>query len=117
MNQAPYVDSYRFGKIVIDGQAYDQDLIILPQGIIANWRREQGHYLQPDDLAAVLEGAPDLLVIGQGAVGRMAVAPAVAQVLAEAGIEVIVQWSGKACQTYNGQRQQKQVALALHLTC
>ena len=117
MSQAPHVDSYRFGQIVIDGQAHDKDLIILPHGVITNWRRQQGHFLQLEDLSAVLEAAPEMLVIGQGAVGRMAVAPEVTEAMTRAGIEMIIQWSGAACKTYNRQRQRKQVALALHLTC
>ena len=71
----PHIDSYRFGHIVIDGQPYDKDVIILPGGVLAGWWRREGHLLHPDDLEAVVDADPELLVVGQGASGRMQVAP------------------------------------------
>ena len=114
---SPRVDAYRFGRIVIDGKAYSRDLIICPDRIVPNWWREQGHYLQVDDLAAVLEQPPQVLVVGQGAVGRMTIAPEVVQMMADAGVELVAQRSGSACETYNQLRDKKRVALAIHLTC
>ncbi len=67
----PKIDSYQFGKIVIDGQAYDKDLIITPHGVTPDWWRAEGHSLSIPDLEAVLEAAPEVLIIGQGAYGRM----------------------------------------------
>lgn len=113
----PHVDSYRFGRIVVDGEPYVQDLIILPDRVVPNWRRLQGHYLQPCDLKQILNDSPLVLVIGQGAVGRMAVAPEISSMMAEAGIELIVEWSARACQTYNRTKRERPTALALHLTC
>ena len=114
---APHIDSYRFGHIVIDGQPYDGDVIILPGGVLAGrWRRE-GHLLHPDDLEAVVDAHPELLVVGQGASGRMQVAPETTQALDAAGIELVALPTEQACETYNRLRQERQVAAALHLTC
>ena len=71
MNTTPKIESYRFGQIVIDGRTYHKDVIITPRGILPNWWRAQGHSLSIADLAAVLENPPQVLVIGQGAFGRM----------------------------------------------
>ncbi len=114
---APQIESYRFGHIVIDGQAYTKDVIIFPDHVVSGWWRERGHFLQPDDLAAVFEAAPKMLVVGQGAYGRMDIAPETEQALQAAGIELIALPTKEACQTYNGLRQQEQVVAALHLTC
>jgi hypothetical protein len=43
----PKIDSYKFGRIVIDGQAYSRDVIILPDRVIRDWWRDSGHILHP----------------------------------------------------------------------
>ncbi|MBE0466287.1 MAG: hypothetical protein IBX71_03570 [Candidatus Desulforudis sp.] len=37
------INDYRFGQIVIDGEKYTSDVIILPECIIASWWRQDGH--------------------------------------------------------------------------
>ena len=58
------IDSYRFGHIVIDGQVYSQDVIILSDRVIRDWWRGSGHILHPDDLLLVFEASPKVLVVG-----------------------------------------------------
>ncbi|MCJ7660536.1 MAG: MTH938/NDUFAF3 family protein, partial [Anaerolineales bacterium] len=83
----PKIDSYRFGRIVIDGQAYNQDVIVLPDQVIRDWWRGSGHVLNPNDLRYVIEASPEVLVVGQGSVSRMQVLDETKQALEEAGIE------------------------------
>ncbi len=113
----PKVDSYRFGRIVIDGQSYTSDVIILPNRVIPKWWRKEGHSLHVDDLKVVFEAAPQVLVIGQGAVSRMVIPDDTRQALEAAGMEVIALPTQEAIQTYNSLSQQRTVAAALHLTC
>jgi hypothetical protein len=113
----PKIDSYHFGKIVIDGQAYDKDLIIAPHGVTPNWWRAEGHSLAMGDLEVVLEAPPEVLVIGQGAYGYMKLPDSIRQELESAGMEVLVQRTAEACQTYNRLLVDRQVIAALHLTC
>ena len=113
----PSIDSYRFGRIVIDNQPYTQDVIILPDRVIPNWWRREGHSLYAADLEDVLAAEPDLLVVGQGAYGRMGVSDEARQTLEQAGIELVAEPTGQACETYNQLRDGKAVAAALHLTC
>ena len=112
-----HIDSYRFGHLVVDGQAYSKDVIILPDKIIANWWREEGHALHPKDLEEVLAARPDLLVVGQGAQGRMRVTAEARQSLELAGIDLVAELTEQACETYNALCESKVVAAALHLTC
>lgn len=114
---APRIESYRFGHIVIDGQAHSRDVIILPDRVIGGWWRQEGHALHPGDLQAVFQAAPQALVVGQGANGMMRVTQETRRALHAAGIELVVQATGEACQTYNAMRQERPVAAALHLTC
>jgi hypothetical protein len=113
----PTIESYRFGHIVIDGEAYDQDVIILPDRVIGGWWRKEGHTLHPDDLEAVFEAAPEVLVVGKGASGQMQVASKARQALQKASIELVASPTGKAVETYNEMRNEQAVAAALHLTC
>jgi hypothetical protein len=114
---SPHIDSYRFGEIIIDGQAYQKDLIILPERILTNWWRESGHSLSIKDIKDVFEARPEILLIGQGAYSLMKVPKRTEQALDNAGIEVIAQSSHAACKQYNQYRLEKRVALAIHLTC
>jgi hypothetical protein len=114
---APKIESYRFGHLVVDGQRYDRDVIILPDGVRGGWWRKEGHALHPADLDSVLQAGPDLLVVGQGAIGRMRVTQEARQSLEAAGIDLVVQPTGQACQSYNRLCDQQVVAAALHLTC
>jgi hypothetical protein len=115
--QAPRIKSYRFGYIVIDGQSYSGDVIILSDRIVPNWWRREGHALYPEDLDAVFEAAPDVLVVGQGKPGRLRVNPETERALQAAGIELIALPTENACQVYNERCGQQAVAAALHLTC
>lgn len=113
----PKIESYHFGHLVVDGQPHDRDLIILPDQVQGGWWRKEGHALHPADLEVVFEARPDLLVVGQGANGRMQVTWETHQALEAAGIELVVQPTAQACQSYNRLCGQRVVAAALHLTC
>lgn len=114
---APKIDSYRFGRVVIDGDAHTKDVIILPDRVIAGWWRREGHALHPEDLEAVIEAAPDVLVVGRGAYGRMEITQGARDTLAAAGIELVSENTEAACQRYNQLREERKAAAALHLTC
>lgn len=112
------IESYRFGHIVIDGQAYSNDVIIFPDHVMANWWRREGHELHPDDLEEVLAANPDVLVVGKGHNGLMQILPQTEALLRERGIEVVAQKTGAATETFNRlQGGDKHVVAALHLTC
>lgn len=114
----PRLGTYSFGRIEIDDQPYDSDVIVLPGGVKDNWWREQGHTLKPGDLSVVLDAAPEVLVIGQGAQGRMKVTDEALASLYRAGIEVVCLPTAQAVEVYNERcRLGDVVAAALHLTC
>jgi len=114
---APKIDSYHFGTIVVDGRRYFRDVIIYPDRVDGRWWRERGHSLSPADLGEVLRSPPEVLVIGRGSLGRMAVPVETRRRLEQAGIEVIAESTGRACKTYNRLRAVRRVVAALHLSC
>ena len=112
------IDSYQFGKIVIDGAAYNSDLIILGGAVQPNWWRKQGHSLSADDLQPVITAKPSVLVVGCGASGLMKVPNQTRRALQENDIQLEALDTHKAVQRFNELSQQgASVAAALHLTC
>lgn len=114
---APQVESYRFGRMVVDGQEHTRDLILLPDRVIPNWWREQGHRLSPKDLEAVFAAQSETLVVGTGAHGRMKVPPETQQAAQEAGIELRIAETDRAWRLYNDLQESRKTAAAFHLTC
>jgi hypothetical protein len=113
----PWIESYCFGNLVVDGQQHQRDVIILPGRVLGGWWRKEGHALHPEDLEAVFKAQPDLLVVGQGANGLMRIVSETRRALEEAGIELVALPTEEACQAYNRLCEQQSVAAALHLTC
>jgi hypothetical protein len=114
---APKIEAYRFGHLVVDGETHSKDLIILPDRVVSGWWRQEGHVVHPDDLAVVFDADPEILIVGQGAYGRMQVTSEANQSLQAANIKLVALPTEQACQTYNQMRAHRRVAAALHLTC
>jgi hypothetical protein len=110
------IDHYEFGQIVVDGRQETRDLIILPDRMVRNWWRHDGHTLVLDDLAEVLDELPAHLVVGTGAEGRMRPDPDTIQQLQERGVTVEALPTGQAMRRF-GQLDPARAAAALHLTC
>lgn len=111
------IDSYSFGRIVINGKTYTSDVIIYPNRVDAAWWRKEGHLLQLADLAEALQAKPDVLVIGTGYAGVMRVPRETVDRIAAKGIEVKVERTAKAVEVYNDLEGATSVIAALHITC
>jgi len=111
------IDSYKFGRIVIDGESYNSDVIIYPNKVDYKWWRKEGHLLQKDDLADVIKYEPEILIVGKGKPGLMEVPDETKRFVQSKGIELIVDNTENACQTYNKLKENKKVIATLHLTC
>lgn len=113
------VDSYSFGRIVINGREYRNDVIISKDGIInPKWWRKEGHNVHPEDIGEILNASPEIVVFGTGSSGVMRVSGEVIRSLKEKGIEVIQQLTKEAVRTFNEMaREGRKVVLAAHLTC
>jgi hypothetical protein len=70
-----------------------------------------------EDLEGVLRYQPEVLVIGQGKPGLMAVSSDLTERLRQRGIEVHSAPTAKAVKLYNRLSPAKKVVAALHLTC
>jgi hypothetical protein len=112
------ITNYRFGTIEIDGTPHTKDLIISSGKVIDNWRRKEGHKLQEEDIATIIEEKPDVLVVGTGYFGRMTIPPETRRTLEAHGIVLKAAKTGDAAETFNKLQQQcARAAAAFHLTC
>jgi hypothetical protein len=110
------LEDYSFGRIVVDGEEHTRDLIVLPDRVVSNWWRREGHSLVMEDLEQVQDELPERLIVGCGAHGQLRPHPAVLEALRERGIEVEALHTGEAVRRY-GESDERRTAAALHLTC
>lgn len=110
------IEAYSFGRMEIAGTVYTSDLILFPDRIFSPWWRLEGHLLQRDDLASVIEESPELLIVGTGYSGMMGVPAALIKSLEALGIRVIVRKTSGAVESFNEERTARKAA-AFHLTC
>jgi hypothetical protein len=111
------IEDYGFGRVVVDGTAYTSDVIIYPDRVDDGWWRKEGHRLCMADLEEALASNPDVIVVGTGAHGVMAVPDDVRQQLSDKGIDLRTAKTAQACEIYNETAHQKRAVAALHLTC
>lgn len=110
------LEDYSFGRLVADGQEHSRDLIVLPDRIVPDWWRREGHSLALEDLDEVAGELPERLVLGCGAQGRLRPDPAVIEELGRRGVDVEALPTADAVRRYN-ELDPGRTAAALHLTC
>jgi len=112
------ITHYSFGKMIVNGNEYTSDLIILPDRIHQSWWRKEGHSLCIEDLTEIFKSDIDILVVGTGAYGRMRVSDEIINELKKKGIETYPEDTGKAVDLFNKLIEEgRKVAGAFHLTC
>ena len=110
------LQDYSFGRLTVDGEEHRRDLIVLPDRVVPDWWRREGHSLVREDLDEVLDELPGRLVLGIGAHGRLRPDPAVIAELERRGVQVECLPTDVAVRRY-GELDAGSTAAALHLTC
>ena len=110
------LEDYSFGRIVVDGEEHRRDLIVLPNRVVPDWWRRDGHSLAMEDLDDFADDLPERLILGCGAHGRLRPDPAVIEALERRGVRVEPVDTGEAVRRYR-ESDQSRTAAALHLTC
>jgi len=113
------IESYSPGRIVIDGVEFHRDVIVLPDRVLSEWWRRDGHSLVIEDLDDVLEELPERLILGCGYAGRLQPEKSVIEALAARGVKVEPLPTDQAVERFEEleARNPAAVAAALHLTC
>jgi hypothetical protein len=112
----PAIEAYEFGRVMIDGREETRDVIVLPDRVVRDWWREDGHGLVLADLDEVVDELPGRLIVGTGAHGQMRPDPATIEALNARGVDVEVLPTADAVRRY-GELDPRATAAALHLTC
>jgi hypothetical protein len=112
------IDSFSFGTMVIEGETYQSDLFIYPDGRVkAGWRRKSGHRLSYGDISDLTQGGIEVIVAGKGVSGRMEPDEDIHRQLQQRGIEFIALPNDEAVVLYNRLSTKRRVAACFHLTC
>jgi hypothetical protein len=110
------LEDYSFGRITVDGEEHTRDLIVLPDRVVPDWWRREGHSLALEDFHEVQDELPERLVLGCGAHGQLRPPRAVLEELRRRGVEVEALPTAEAVHRY-GESDERRTAAALHLTC
>jgi hypothetical protein len=113
------IQNYEFGSIIIDGKKYTSDLIIYPDGHVEDsWWRKSSHNLFLNDIRALVDTAPEVIIAGTGINGLMKVAPDLEKSLAQKEIKLLYASNLGAIKTYNDLASStSKVGACFHLTC
>ena len=113
------IDGYSFGKIVIDGAVYTDDVLIV-RGAVQSpwWRTAGGHVFRPEDLRPLFEARPDVVCLGTGYFGRVRIEDATEAAFSEIGSRLEIGPTRQMVEAFNRLvRAGTDAAAALHLTC
>ena len=112
------ITAYSFGKIEIDGDRFNKDIILNGDRIIdENWWREGGGHLLTKQHLSQIIAQPERgkIIIGKGYSGRMSVPDEIRDYLESEGFEVVIQSTKEAVQSFNNSSSPK--IGAFHITC
>jgi len=113
------IDSYGFGKIIVDKVPFDGDLIVFPDRVQPDWRRKEGHLLRWEDLRDSIRAfVPETLVIGRGKLGMMRIDGEFSGEIRKMKITLHAVPTDKAVKVFNRLLLSgSKVMGAFHLTC
>jgi len=112
------IDNFSFGTMTVKGCTYTSDIKIIRREVISDWWRKRGHMVDVEDVQDILAARPDILILGRGEPGRMRVTDALRDRLEKSGIELIVENTREAAETFNRLIEKgASVAAGFHLGC
>ena len=112
------IEKSEFGSILVDGKRYTTDIIIYPDGRVAdNWWRKHGHRLSLADIEGLIAAEPEMIVIGSGVYGRMLPEAGLEEALRARGITLVMDATGNAITRFNDLQATRRVGGGFHLTC
>lgn len=110
------IEEYVFGKIVVDGKTYTNDIKIFNDKVKPEWWRKEGHRLYLEDMQDAMAEKPKTIVVGTGHDGVMKVSEEVRNYCKENNIELIELFTGEAVKKFNEIAGPGVIGL-FHLTC
>ncbi len=94
------IRGYEPGRLRIDDDLYECSLILMPEGIVPDWRPRHFGELDAENLALLAQYRPEIVLLGTGSLLRFP-PPAWLAPFFTARIGVECMDTGAACRTYN----------------
>lgn len=108
------IESYEFGKYLINGTVYEYDIKIINNKI----KKWHNHNMSKEDILDLVEAKPELIIIGTGAYGVIKVSKDIKELIKAKGIKLIIEKTEQACEEYNkAEKKGINVAAIFHGTC
>jgi hypothetical protein len=96
----------------------NSDLIIYPDGRIQDaWCRKRGHALTKEDLQALLDAGPEVIIAGTGIHGRMKPDSGLGEALGKMGIQFLAGPNDQAVSWFNDRIAATKAGACFHLAC
>ena len=112
------ITEFSFGKIVVNGKTYTNDIKIINGRVISEWWRQSGHRVTVEDMIDVFAAKPEVVVIGKGSPGLLRSTASLRDYLATHQIELIEKKTSKAIDVFNTLFQNgRNVAAGFHISC
>jgi hypothetical protein len=119
--RSPRIVNLSWGRLEIEGYPTFKDAKLFPGGARTwDWRETgTGHVpgIQPADVEELLEHGASVVVLAQGMVGRLQIAPETLGMLKSKGVPVYVLGTEEAVRTYNELSETELVGGLFHTTC
>ena len=94
------VTGYEEGYVAINQQHHTTNVIVMPEQLVLNWHQGSVKSLTPDTLMALVELAPEVVLLGTGRTHQF-LHPSIYQHLTAKGIPLECMTTAAACRTYN----------------
>ncbi len=107
------IEDYSYGRVRIDGKVFENDLVVYPDKIAADWYRKEEERVSPVDIRDVLDYQPAMLIVGQGDSPVMVLTPETRSVLGMLKIPFVERPTGEAVLIFNEYQQEGTKAVGL----
>jgi len=97
----PKIEDIAFARLVSAGKVYRSACLVFEKSVNGKWWRKSGMSFSPEDFDSVIEGKPEVVVLGIGFMNKASVPPETVQFFAAAGIELVTADSATAAARYN----------------
>jgi hypothetical protein len=115
-SDGPVITNYSFGKMIVDGKTYTNELQILSNGTVKSWSPKDPHYILPSDIEEIVNSGIDTIIIGTGDVGNAGVPEETFNFLKSKNITVHELNTHKAMELFNNSKKDK-LGAVFHLNC
>jgi len=112
------IEEYKFGSIKINGEIYEEDVMVDWNEEIKPWQRKESHLIDAKAVEKAIVKFPDVIIIDTGESGIAQVLDDAKKEIEKRGVELVIEETPRAVGIFNDLKTQgKNVVGLFHLTC